>query len=41
MALIFVIDTLIPAGENPHETHAEAETAPLHDAIGRRCPTAA
>ena len=32
MALIFVIDTLIPAAENPHETHAEAETAPLHDA---------
>jgi ZIP family zinc transporter len=32
LALIFVIDTLIPAGENPHETHAEAETAPLHDA---------
>ena len=31
MAIIFVIDTLIPAGENPHETHAEAETAPLHD----------
>ena len=32
MALIFVIDSLIPAGENPHETHAEAEMAPLHDA---------
>jgi ZIP family zinc transporter len=32
MAIIFAIDTLIPAGENPHETHAEAETAPLHDA---------
>ena len=32
LALIFVIDTLIPAGENPHETHAEEETAPLHDA---------
>jgi ZIP family zinc transporter len=32
MALIFLIDTLIPAGENPHETHAEAETAPLRDA---------
>ncbi len=31
MAIIFVIDTLIPAGENPHETHSEAETAPLHD----------
>jgi len=31
MAIIFVIDALIPAGENPHETHSEAETAPLHD----------
>jgi ZIP family zinc transporter len=31
IALIGVIDTLIPAGENPHETHAEVETAPLHD----------
>ena len=31
MAIIFVIDTLIPAGENPHEAHAEAETTPLHD----------
>ena len=29
--LIGVIDNLIPAGENPHETHAEEETAPLHD----------
>ena len=29
--LIGVIDNLIPAAENPHETHAEAETAPLHD----------
>ncbi len=31
MALIFVIDTLIPASENPHETHAESELAPLYD----------
>jgi len=31
MLLIGVIDNLIPAGENPHETHAEEETAPLHD----------
>jgi ZIP family zinc transporter len=31
MALIFLIDALIPAAENPHETHAEAETAPLRD----------
>lgn len=28
--LIGVIDNLIPAAENPHETHSEAETAPLH-----------
>ena len=35
MGLIFVIDTLIPAGENPHETHAEVETAPLHDATAQ------
>ena len=32
MALIGVIDTLIPAAKNPHETHSEEETAPLHDA---------
>ena len=31
MFLIGVIDNLIPSAENPHETHAEAETAPLHD----------
>jgi ZIP family zinc transporter len=30
--LIGLIDNLIPSAENPHETHAEAETAPLHDA---------
>jgi ZIP family zinc transporter len=29
--LIALIDNLIPAGENPHETHAEEETLPLHD----------
>lgn len=29
--LIGLIDNLIPAGENPHETHSEAETMPLHD----------
>jgi ZIP family zinc transporter len=29
--LIGLIDNLIPAAENPHETHSEAETAPLHD----------
>ena len=31
MFLIGLIDALIPAEENPHETHSEAETAPLHD----------
>jgi ZIP family zinc transporter len=30
--LIGLIDNLIPSAENPHETHSEAETAPLHDA---------
>jgi ZIP family zinc transporter len=29
--LIGLIDNLIPSAENPHETHSEAETAPLHD----------
>ncbi len=29
--LIGLIDNLIPAAENPHETHSEAETAPLHN----------
>ena len=32
MLLIGLIDNLIPAAENPHETHTEEETAPLHDA---------
>ena len=31
MLLIGLIDNLIPSAENPHETHSEAETAPLHD----------
>ncbi len=31
MLVIGLIDNLIPAAENPHETHAEAETRPLHD----------
>jgi len=31
IALIAVIDNLIPSAENPHETHSEQETAPLHD----------
>ena len=29
--LIGVIDNLIPSAENPHETHTEVETAPLHN----------
>ena len=28
MFLICIIDNLIPAAENPHETHAEKEIAP-------------
>jgi len=31
MLLIGLIDNLIPAAKNPHETHSEAETMPLHD----------
>jgi ZIP family zinc transporter len=31
MLLIGVIDNLIPSAENPHETHSEEETLPLHD----------
>lgn len=31
MALIGIIDALIPHAENPHEIHTEFETAPLHD----------
>lgn len=31
IVLIGVIDNLIPAAENPHETHAEAERVPLHN----------
>ena len=31
MLLIGLIDNLIPAAENPHETHADGEMAPLHD----------
>jgi ZIP family zinc transporter len=29
--LIGLIDMFIPSAENPHETHAEEEIAPLHD----------
>jgi ZIP family zinc transporter len=32
VALIGLIDNLIPSAENPHETPTEQETAPLHDA---------
>ncbi len=28
---IGIIDNLVPSAENPHETHTEQETAPLHD----------
>lgn len=31
MLVIGLIDNLIPAAENPHETHAESEIRPLHD----------
>jgi len=31
MALIGIIDALIPHAENPHEIHSETESAPLHD----------
>jgi ZIP family zinc transporter len=31
MLLIGLVDATIPSAENPHETHTEEETAPLHD----------
>ncbi len=31
MILMAAIDNLIPSADNPHETHTEEETAPLHD----------
>jgi len=31
IALIGLIDNLVPSAENPHETHSEQETAPLHN----------
>lgn len=31
MLLIGIIDNMIPAAENPHETHSKAEEMPLHD----------
>jgi len=33
MFLIGIIDNLIPSAENPHETHAKTEIAPLRDPI--------
>ena len=33
MLLIGLIDNLIPSAENPHETHSEEETAPLHNPL--------
>jgi zinc transporter, ZIP family len=35
MLLIGLIDNLVPAAENPHETHTEAEVMPLHDRSAR------
>jgi ZIP family zinc transporter len=35
MLLIGLIDNLIPAADNPHEIHSEAETLPLHDSLAR------
>jgi len=40
MIFIGLIDNLIPSSENPHETHSEAEEAPLHDPKAH-VPTAA
>lgn len=31
IAVIGLIDNMIPSAENPHETHTPEETAPLHD----------
>lgn len=31
MALIGLVDLLVPASSNPHEVRSEAETAPIHD----------
>jgi zinc transporter, ZIP family len=33
MLLIGLIDYLVPAAKNPHETHSEEETAPLRDPL--------
>lgn len=39
--LIGLIDNLIPAAENPHETHAERELRPLHDRTAKAGSAAA
>lgn len=31
MAVIGLVDLLVPAAQNPHEVRSEAETAPIHD----------
>ncbi len=33
MILMGLVDKMVPAAENPHETHSEEETAPLHDPL--------
>ena len=40
IALIFLIDRLVPEAENPHETHAPAEYAELHDSTAPTPPEA-
>ena len=41
IGLIGVIDAFIPSAENPHETHAERETLPLHNpSVATAIPTA-
>lgn len=39
IVVIGIIDNLVPAAENPHETPSETETAPLHD-VTAPLPTA-
>ena len=39
MLLIGLIDNLIHAGENPHETHSEEEIQPLHDPSAPLAPS--
>lgn len=40
IAFIFLIDRLVPEAENPHETHAPAEYAELHDPTAPTPPEA-